>query len=81
MDLHSGRSQVDFAWLAERSPKELREKILAANTAQEVLEMAGPELAQRVAEEALTHVNAMLDGASRADVIIVSRDGRISAHA
>jgi cobalt-precorrin-5B (C1)-methyltransferase len=81
MDLHSGRSQVDFAWLAERSPKDLREKILAANTAQEVLDLAGPELALRVAEEALSHVNALLDGASKADVIIVGRDGRIIAHA
>lgn len=81
MDLHSGRSQVDFAWLAERTPPELREKILAANSAQEVLEIAGPELAQRVAMEALTHVDAMLDGASKADVIVVGRDGRIIAHA
>jgi cobalt-precorrin-5B (C1)-methyltransferase len=81
MDLHSGRSQVDFTWLAERSPKELREKILVANTALEVLDLAGPELPQRVAKEALDHVDAMLDGSSRADVIIVGRDGRIIAHA
>jgi cobalt-precorrin-5B (C1)-methyltransferase len=81
MDLHSGRSQVDFGWLSERSPTELREKILGANTAQEVLELAGPELAQRVAKEALDHVDAMLDGASNADLIIVGRDGRIIAHA
>jgi len=81
MDLHSGRSQVDFAWLAERAPQELREKILGANTAQEVLELVGPQLAQRVAEEALSHVDAMLGGASKADVIIVGRDGRIIAHA
>lgn len=81
MDLHSGRSQVDFAWLAERSAPELRGRILAANTAQEVLELAGPELAQRVALEALAHAETILDGASKADVIIVNRDGRIIAHA
>lgn len=81
MDLHSGRSQVDFSWLAERSTLELRERILAANTAQEVLELAGPELARRVAAEALSHVDAMLAGASKADVMIVSRNGRIIAHA
>jgi cobalt-precorrin-5B (C1)-methyltransferase len=81
MDLHSGRSQVDFAWLAERSPKELRERIRVANTALEVLELVGRELAQRVAKEALDHVETMLEGASKADVIIVGRDGRIIAHA
>jgi len=81
MDLHSGRSQVDFAWLAERCPQELREKVFVANTAQEVLELAGSQLAQRVATEARAHVETMLDGASKADVIIVGRDGRIIAHA
>lgn len=80
MDLHSGRSQVDFAWLAERAGHDLREKILAANTAQEVLELAGPQLAQRIAGEALAHADAVLAGASKADVMIVGRDGGIIAH-
>jgi cobalt-precorrin-5B (C1)-methyltransferase len=81
LDLHSGRSQVDFAWLAERSLVPLRERILTANTAQEVLELAGNSLAIDVAQQALEQVNRILNGASAADVVIVSRDGRIIAHA
>ena len=81
MDLHSGRSQVDFAWLAERVDPPLRERVLVANTALEVLELAGDGLAQRVAEEGLVHVRAVLQGASVADVIVVSRDGKIIGHA
>ncbi len=46
MDLHSGRSQVDFEWLANFAPENLRGEVMAANTAQQVLEMLGPGLAQ-----------------------------------
>ena len=81
MDLHSGRSQVDFAWLAERSPEVMRADVLAANTAQQVLEMVGPVLATRIAIEALHHVNLVLKSSSVADVIIVDREGKIIAHA
>lgn len=81
MDLHSGRSQVDFAWLAERVDPLLRERVLVANTALEVLELAGDGLAQRVAEEGLVHVRAVLQGASFADVIVVDRVGKIIGHA
>jgi cobalt-precorrin-5B (C1)-methyltransferase len=81
MDLHSGRSQVDFAWLAERVDQSLRDKVLSANTALEVLELAGLPLAQRIAEEALQHVQAVLQDASKADVMIISRDGKLIAHA
>ena len=49
MDLHSGRSQVDFEWLAKFAPENLHEEVKAANTAQQVLEMLGPGLAQQVA--------------------------------
>jgi cobalt-precorrin-5B (C1)-methyltransferase len=81
MDLHSGRSQVDFAWLAERVDVSLREKVLIANTAMEVLELAGEGLAQIVAAKALTHIQRVLDGSSGADVIIINRGGKIIAHA
>jgi cobalt-precorrin-5B (C1)-methyltransferase len=81
MDLHSGRSQVDFAWLADRVAPDMREKVLAANTALEVLELAGAGLPQRVAEEALVHVRAVLKKASVADVMVVDRDGKIIGHA
>ncbi len=82
MDLHSGRSQVDMAWLAELAPMNLRADILAANTAQHVLEIAGMGIAAKVANAALVRVNAMLKGSSiAADVMIVDRKGAIIAHA
>jgi cobalt-precorrin-5B (C1)-methyltransferase len=83
LDLHSGRSQVDLDFLAGCAPELPREKVLAANTAQEVLEMAGDAwLAQRVAEKALSTLRAVLKEAPVAgDVIIVSRQGEIIAHA
>ena len=81
MDLHSGRSQVDFSWLAERAPEAQRADVQRANTAQQVLEMVGPALATRIAEEALHHVKHVLKSSSVADVIIVDRQGKIIAHA
>jgi len=83
LDLHSGRSQVDFNWLAELCPELPREKILTANTAQEVLDMAGEiDIAHRVAAAALATLRGVLKGATVvADVIIVSRKGDIIAHA
>jgi cobalt-precorrin-5B (C1)-methyltransferase len=82
MDLHSGRSQVDFEWLASRASPELHQHIMQANTAQHVLEMAGNEIADVVAHEALLQVRKILSGSAiKPDVIIVSRDGKIIAHA
>ena len=81
LDLHSGRSQVDLTWLADLAPELPREKVLAANTAQQVLEM-DPGLAQRVAEKALHSVKQILRGAEvQADVMIVSRQGKVIGHA
>ncbi len=82
LDLHSGRSQVDFAWLAERLPTKLRTDVLAANTAQHVLEMAGPAIAQDVATAALAQVRRTLKNSGVvADVFVVDRTGKIIAHA
>jgi cobalt-precorrin-5B (C1)-methyltransferase len=83
LDLHSGRSQVDLDWLAAMAPELPREKVLAANTAQEVLEMAdGLDLAARVAAAALETVKVVLRGAPvAADMMIVSRKGEIIGHA
>ena len=83
LDLHSGRSQVEMGWLAEICPELPREKVLAANTAQEVLEMAeGLDLPRRVAMAALATVRDVLkDAPVAADVMIVSRKGEIIAHA
>jgi cobalt-precorrin-5B (C1)-methyltransferase len=82
MDLHSGRSQVDFAWLAERVPASMREDVLKANTAQHVLEIAGVGLAGIVANEALVQMRRVLDNADIvADLIVIDRVGKIIAHA
>jgi cobalt-precorrin-5B (C1)-methyltransferase len=82
MDLHSGRSQVDFEWLAKFAPENLRDEVKAANTAQQVLELLGESLGSLVAGEAKLQVGKMLRGASvAADVMIVDRAGKIIAHA
>jgi cobalt-precorrin-5B (C1)-methyltransferase len=82
MDLHSGRSQVDFEWLAKRVEPQQREAVLKANTALEVLALAGPELAQKIAGEALASVQGVLaDSGVAADVMVVDRAGKIIGHA
>ena len=81
MDLHSGRSQVDFAWLAERVSQDLRPKVLAANTALEVLQMAGTDLAQAVAKEALAQAALVVGDAVSVDVMVISREGKVIGHA
>ena len=82
MDLHSGRSQVDFEWLAKLAPENLREDVRGANTAQQVLEMLGPTLAQKVAREAKEQVAKILRGSPvAADIMIIDRRGEIIAHA
>jgi cobalt-precorrin-5B (C1)-methyltransferase len=82
MDLHSGRSQVDFEWLAKFAPENLRSEVRAANTAQQVLEMLGPVLAQQVAMEAKREVVKVLRGSPvAADIVIIDRGGKIIAHA
>jgi cobalt-precorrin-5B (C1)-methyltransferase len=82
MDLHSGRSQVDFTFLAGLAEEALREHILAANTAHQVLELCGPLLAAKVAVLASQQLAQMLGPAGmHADVIICDRSGVIIAHA
>lgn len=82
MDLHSGRSQVNFEWLAKFAPENLCDEVKAANTAQQVLDMLGAGLASQVAGEAKLEVEKILRGAPiAADVIIVDRAGKIIAHA
>ena len=82
MDLHSGRSQVDFDWLAQFAPSSFGAEIRLANTAQQVLEIVGNDLAGNVSREAQGQVAKVLRGSDvRADVIIVDRQGKIIAHA
>ncbi len=78
MDLHSARGTVDFAMLAELLPTELRERALAANTANEVLALAGDlPLAARIAEKARDAAQAIVGDAARVDVLVVDRAGKI----
>ena len=85
MDLHSGRSQVDFEWLAARVPENLRAAVIAANTAMEVLELcraADFDIAAVVAQAARASAAEVLRGSPCAlDILIVDREGGIVARA
>lgn len=86
LDLHSGRSQVDFDWLASRIETKLRDQGLAAqaracNTALEALTLAGergPDLANCVANSAVETALAVIkDAPIEFDVMVIDRQGRI----
>lgn len=87
LDLHSARSQVDMAFLADlagnRLNQDMKARILSANTAAQVLEMmqdTGIDIARDVADQALATVIDTLRGAPvRAEIIIVDRKGAIIA--
>jgi cobalt-precorrin-5B (C1)-methyltransferase len=85
LDLHSGRSQVDFDWLARLMPEHVREQTRKANSALEVELLArsiGFDLPRRVAKSALGTVRDVLRGAPiEADIVIVGRDGEIIGRA
>ena len=77
MDLHSARGTVDFEMLASLLPVELRERARAANTANEVLLLGGPELATKIAVLARDRAQALVGAVSRVDVLVVDRAGAI----
>lgn len=86
LDLHSARSQVDMAFLADlagHADAELRERILNANTALEVLEttrFSGIDLAPLIAARALETAIATLRGAAvNVEIIVTDRRGDILA--
>ncbi|MCB1385478.1 MAG: cobalt-precorrin-5B (C(1))-methyltransferase, partial [Nitratireductor sp.] len=89
MDLHSGRSQVDMGWLAERAAElgldtEGVASLRAANTALEALEIVGGgiDLPARIATLAREQAIAVLRRAPvEVEVLIFSRDGRLIARA
>lgn len=84
MDLHSGRSRVDFARLAALAARAGVDPapVAAAGTALEALEAAGPKLAGEVAQDALAVVRRVLGGAPvEAEVIVVDRAGAIVGRA
>jgi cobalt-precorrin-5B (C1)-methyltransferase len=84
MDLHSGRSQVDFARLAALAARLGAEpaRIAAANTAAEALEIVGPPLAQAVAAGAQEVALDALRGAPvSVEVIVTDCQGAVLGRA
>jgi cobalt-precorrin-5B (C1)-methyltransferase len=80
MDLHSGRSQVDFLRLSELAARTGADgaRVAAANSALEALEIAGSALAEAVAREAAAVIEDVLRGAPVAvEVIVTDRAGAI----
>ena len=77
-DLHSGRSQVDFAelaaWLGDT-------RLARANTVLEAHRIAGEPLAREVAERALARVQEAAGEAVTCDVVVVDRAGGVLARA
>jgi cobalt-precorrin-5B (C1)-methyltransferase len=88
LDLHSSRSEVDRAFLADMAGRasggaDLTHAILGANTAAEALALAGREglpLAALVAEAGRSTAKGVLGGAPvSVNVFVVDRDGRALA--
>lgn len=86
VDLHSGRSQVDMAFLAELTTKtapgsELENQILNANTAAQVLELtqyAEVDLVKPIAQLAQQTARKVLQDAPVAvEIMIVDRKGNV----
>ncbi|WP_380058693.1 cobalt-precorrin-5B (C(1))-methyltransferase [Falsihalocynthiibacter sp. SS001] len=79
VDLHSGRSQVDFERLAELCSAP---DIAEMNTALEVYEKYGENISSKVAHEALKQVRVQLrDTETKAGVVIINRRGDIIGRA
>jgi cobalt-precorrin-5B (C1)-methyltransferase len=90
LDLHSGRSQVSFDWLADTvatlgGTPETCAKVARANTALEVLTLADAEglaLGGRVAAAARTTAEATLrDAPVEVEIVVVDRQGGIIGRA
>ena len=77
VDLHSGRSQVDFGTLAlwAENPD-----VAKANTALEAYEIAGPNLGVIIAGKAAEQARAQFgEDAPEIDVVMIDRSGKIIA--
>lgn len=82
VDLHSGRSQVDFDALGRMAVAAGLPDVSCANTALEAIEIAGKQLAELIAEQALFAVRTLLrDAPVAADIVIIDRAGGILARA
>lgn len=77
LDLHSKRSQVDFALLAEWAGDQ---RIAQANTALEAFTLARPLLAQIVAERAQATIRSTLrDAPVSVETLVIDRAGKLLA--
>ena len=76
MDLHSGRSTLDFEMLAGLLPEQ-REAVLKANTANEVLALGGSDLAGQIARLAQSKAQDIVGDGTQVDVLVVDRGGKI----
>ena len=77
-DLHSGRSQVDLAALAQTLG---RPEIAEMNTALQAFETVGKPMADWVASNALVTIRAMLPESVNADIVVIDRKGEVLARA
>jgi len=80
-DLHSARSQVDFAALAALAEDD---RVAGANTALDAYQIAGDGLARRVAEAAADRALDLFDGGTRPgalDIVVIDRAGTVLAQA
>ncbi|MFZ3582562.1 cobalt-precorrin-5B (C(1))-methyltransferase [Loktanella sp. DJP18] len=78
LDLHSGRSQVDFAALAALCGDP---RLAQANTALQAYEIAGKPAAQAVADRALQVVTTGFGGKMTFDIVVIDRAGAVLARA
>ncbi|GKY87902.1 cobalt-precorrin-5B (C(1))-methyltransferase [Sinisalibacter aestuarii] len=78
VDLHSGRSQVDFARLADLVGVP---QVAGCNTVLEAYGIVGKPLAEAVAAQALAAVRERFGTAMDFDVVAVSREGAVIARA
>lgn len=78
VDLHSKRSQVDFARLAEDYGVA---EIASCNTALEALQICGPPLATHVAEKAQARMRDLVGPEIVVDTVVIDRAGRIMGQA
>ncbi|WP_092644366.1 cobalt-precorrin-5B (C(1))-methyltransferase [Jannaschia faecimaris] len=72
MDLHSGRSEVDFAILSDWTGQDLT----GCNTALEAVTRV-PDLAQIVAQKARARVQEMIE--AQVDIVVIDRAGNVLA--
>ncbi|TQV78427.1 cobalt-precorrin-5B (C(1))-methyltransferase [Denitrobaculum tricleocarpae] len=85
LDLHSGRSQVDFDWLTGKladlgAPESLIASARTANTANQVLEAArqeGVPLADAIARGAQKAALGLLAGETEIEVLVFDRAGQL----